>query len=51
MSESPKVHDELRFPYYVELPLDEGQTEWTIHKVRNRVDEKEIMKDYPELIK
>ena len=51
MSESPKVHDELRFPYYVELPLGEGRTEWTNHKVRNRADEKEIMKDYPELIK
>jgi len=51
MSESPKVHDKLRFPYYVELPLDEEQTEWTSHKVRDRADEKEIMKDYPELIK
>ena len=47
---SPKVHKEVRFPYYVELPLDEGQTEWTIYKVRDREDEKEIMKDYPELL-
>ena len=49
--EKPKAHDKVRFPYYVELPLDEEQTEWTIHKVRDRADEKEIMKDYPELIK
>ena len=38
----------MSFPYHIELPLTEDESEWTIHKIKDREDEKRLKQIYPE---
>jgi len=48
MSEKSRIHGDLRFPYYIEVPLTVDESEWTNLKIRNREDEKDLKQYYPE---
>ena len=39
-SKSSRIHKELRFPYWIEIPLTEDGTEFTSCKIKDRKEEK-----------
>ena len=48
MSKESRIHKDLTYPYYIEVPLTEDESEWTNLKIRNREDEEDLKKYYPE---
>tara|TARA_R100000789_G_scaffold11896_2_gene15870 strand:+ start:53 stop:313 length:261 start_codon:yes stop_codon:yes gene_type:complete len=48
INKGSRIHKELRFPYHIEVPSTEDESEWTIYKIKDREDEKQLKKIYPE---